>query len=114
MTLADSTIDIRSQLTGTELETLGNEAKFNLPNFVGLGIRVLLVGIAISSFISLLYGSFQWITSGGEKEGIEKARKKITNAIVGLLIAMSLFAFVRLINVMFGVDLAGNLDIPTL
>jgi hypothetical protein len=112
--LADIPISISDQLVGTEIAPLMNDGKFNLPAFVSLIIQLLLIGIAISSFIYLLWGAFQWVTSGGDKEAVSKAQKRITNALIGLLITFSIFAILYLVRWMFGIDLTGNIILPSL
>lgn len=49
-----------------------------------------LVGIILVSLI--LYAGFLWMTSGGETEKIERAKKYIRNAIIGLVIVLSSWA----------------------
>ncbi len=112
--LADIPINLRNQLQGTDIAPLMDENKFNFPAFVGLVIQLLLTGIAIASFIYLLWGAFQWVTSGGDKEAVSKAQKRITNALVGLVITFSIFAILYLIKWIFDVDLTGNIILPTL
>lgn len=114
MVLADIPINVGTNLQNTELSTLTNEDRYNFPNFVSIIIQFLLAGIAISSFIFLLWGALQWVMAGGDKEAVEKARKKITNAITGLLITFSIFAILSLIRVAFGVDLTGDIVLPSL
>lgn len=47
-------------------------------------------GLAVLVF--MIWGAFDWITSGGDKEKITNARRKITNALIGLaLLALSAF-----------------------
>lgn len=72
-----------------------------LPALVGLGF---MVGVIIFFFVMLL-GAIQWITSGGDKAGVEGARGKIMNAIIGLVILFSLLAIVKLIESFFGIDI---------
>lgn len=68
-------------------------------------IQILLVVAVILAFIFFLLGGITWITSGGNKEGLEKAKKKITYSILGLIIALLSFAILRFIGTIFGVDL---------
>ena len=47
--------------------------------------------------IYLLWGAFEWITAGGEAESLQKARQKLTNAALGILImvgALGLFTVI--------------------
>lgn len=48
-------------------------------------------GLVVLYFV---FGVYDYISSGGDKEGVEKARKKITQSIVGFIILM--FAFLTL------------------
>ena len=68
-------------------------------------INVLLGGAGIVAFIFLLWGGLQWILAGGDKEGTEKARKKITSALIGLAIVFSAYALLFLVRAFFGIDL---------
>ncbi len=66
----------------------------------------LMLGIAgVASFIILLWGGLQWILAGGDKEGTEKARKKITAALIGLAIVFSAYALLYILRVLFNVNL---------
>lgn len=54
-------------------------------------------------FLSMvLWGSFQWITSGGEKEAIAKARGRITHAIIGILFVGLSMLIVQIIGQILG------------
>jgi len=65
-----------------------------------------LLGIAgVVSFIFLLWGGLQWILAGGDKEGTEKARKKITAALIGLAIVFSAYALLYILRALFNIDL---------
>jgi len=43
---------------------------------------------------SLLTGGLQWITSGGDKAGLEAARNKIIHSLVGLVLVVSTWAII--------------------
>ena len=43
---------------------------------------VLIIGVLLVFFF-LIQGGLEWITSGGDKGAVEKARNKITNAVIG-------------------------------
>ena len=93
----------RNPILGDNLQGLTGEEFFQklLPALVGLGF---VVGIVIFFFVMLL-GAIQWITSGGDKAGVEGARGKIMNAIIGIVILFSLLAIVKLIESFFGIDI---------
>lgn len=64
-------------------------------------------------FFMLLIGGVQWITSGGDKAGVESARGRITSALIGLVILFSTFAIAKLIETFFGISIL-TLDIDVL
>jgi len=72
-----------------------------LPNFITLA---LIMGIVLFVFIMFI-GAIQWITSGGDKAGIEGARGKISNAVVGIVLLLATFAIISMIELFFGVDI---------
>lgn len=80
-----------------------------LPKLLTLG---LIIGVLFFFFV-LVVGAIQWISSGGDKNALEEAKHKITNAIVGIVILFSVFAILKLIENFFGVSIL-TLDIGSL
>lgn len=73
------------------------------------GIIGLFILIAfILSFIFVILGALNWITSGGDKAKVETARTRIINALVGLILVASIWA---IINFLFPVV---GLSFPTI
>ena len=75
------------------------------PNLASAVIQVLFVAAGVLFVIFLLVGAVQWVSSGGDKEGLDNARKKIKNALIGLTIVLGIYAFGGFLNAVFGVDL---------
>ncbi len=59
-----------------------------------------IIGTLIASFLSLLgviflcliiYGGFLWMTSNGKEEKVMKAKKTLTDAVIGLIIIFSAY-----------------------
>ena len=74
-------------------------------NTVGFGI---VIG-AVFALIWLLTGGLTWITSSGDKAKVEEARDRITQAIIGLAIVMSVWAIWTLVTSrFFGLNLSGG------
>jgi hypothetical protein len=68
----------------------------------------LLFGFAgVGFFIYLLWGGLQWITAGGDKDAIDKARKKIMNAVIGIIIVFSTYVILYIIRTLFNVNFVG-------
>ncbi len=55
-------------------------------------IRMVLGFMALIFLILILYAGFKWMTSGGNAETIEKAKKIISSALIGLLIIFLAYA----------------------
>ncbi len=53
---------------------------------LSVGIQLFFLVGAFALLIYLLWGAFDWLTSGGDKERLAKARLKIVNALVGMLL----------------------------
>ncbi len=89
-------------------------ATFKIPNPVNVPADISL-GDVIAAFLYLILGGIQWITSGGDKSGMEAARNKITSAIVGLIIVAAAWAIMMLVGQFVGVNfLNKDLTIPTI
>lgn len=87
----------------------------DIGNVISAVIGILLLIAAVLAFLYLIMGGIQWITSGGDKSGMEAARNKITAAIVGLIIVAAAWAVMLLVGQFIGFDLLkGNVPIPTI
>ena len=95
--------------SGSGFSSLGG---FTIPSIVSGLIRLSLVIAAIVFFFILVIGGIKWIASGGDKAQTEGARSQITAALVGLVIVVSAWAIVELINRFFGINIF-ELNIPT-
>ena len=80
-----------------------------IPKLITIGF---IVGVIVFFFM-LIAGAIQWISSGGDKQGLEAARGRITNALVGIVILFSIFAIIKLIEFFFGISIL-TLDIGKL
>lgn len=52
----------------------------------------------------LIWGAFEWITSGGDKEAVGKARTRIINALIGFAVLAIAFALFRLAGQFLGIQ----------
>lgn len=75
----------------------GEVSLSDILNFITNGL--IMLGL-ILSLIFLIWGGFSWITSGGDKEKVDKARKTILMAIVGLGLVFLAFVIVRFIGIL--------------
>jgi len=86
--------NVQSQINSGELvgavTTLLSNAAVILMGFVGA-----------LSVIFLIVGGIQYITSAGNSDGSARAKKTITYAVGGLILALSTTAIINLINNLF-------------
>ncbi len=57
-----------------------------LGTLLGKFINIFIVLAGLVMLIYMLWGALDWITSNGEKDKIQKAQNKITNAALGIFI----------------------------
>lgn len=60
----------------------------------------------------ILWGAFDWMTSGGEKEKLESARNKIISAIIGIMLFAIAFAIIQLLGTFTGFKFFSRPEIP--
>jgi hypothetical protein len=90
-----------------------------LSNFIWkIVLNVIELALVLASLIAvfyILYGGFLFITGGGNSSQVEKARKSILNAVIGLIISMGAIAITNLIfGVLGGATGQGELNLPQL
>lgn len=66
-------------------------------------LRILFVVAILLAFFYIILAGISWITSGGDKQKVESARKKITFSIIGLSIVFAGYFILSLIGHFFGV-----------
>jgi len=88
--------------------TIGKPDQIRITDFgtlISSLVGVLLIVSALLAFFYLILGGIQWITSGGDKAGMEGARNKITHAIVGLIIVGAAWAVMILVQNFLGIKM---------
>src|SRR5258706_6843464 len=88
---------------------LGNFGSTHGPEFFGrlvpAGIGLAFLVGALIFFFMLVVWAIQWISSGGDKQALEGARSRITNALIGVIILFATFAVVKLIESFFHISI---------
>jgi len=84
----------------------------NIGTLLRGGLAFAMIAAAMAAFAYLLWGGFQWITSGGDKAAVEAARLRISAALVGLVIIAAAWAIMLMIQYFFGIEIFGSGDIP--
>lgn len=75
-------------------------------------INIAFIAGSIIFVAMLILGGIQYISSSGDKENLQKSTKRISSALIGLVILFSLYVILGLLSAFTGLDLV-NLTIPT-
>jgi len=66
--------------------------KSNLSEIVGTAISAALTLVGITFLLLMVYAGYLWMTARGESDQVDKARKIIIAALIGLVIVSSAYA----------------------
>jgi len=78
--------------------TVNPVAKFaNLAVILDVVVPILLIGVGLVGLAMLAFGALTWITASGDPQKVEQARRTITFAIIGIIVAIMSFLFIRII-----------------
>lgn len=80
-------------------------AKF--ARIISVAVGFLTVAASLWFIMQIFAGAFQWLTSGGEKQSLQNAQKRLTHAVIGLLMVILSFALISIIGMIFGIDILG-------
>lgn len=93
---------------------VGLAANTGLGVILANAIKIVLAIALIAVLFMLVFGAFEWIISGGEKEKVGNARNRITHALIGLAILGLAFVILTIVGNIVGVNILGDITIPTL
>lgn len=93
--------------------TCGRPGEQILSNLITSLLAAALALAGILSFGYLIVGGIQWITSAGDKAGLESARNRIMHAVIGLILVASTFAIMTFVADWLGLPFP-NIVIPTI
>lgn len=75
-------------------------------------INAALVLSGLVAVFLIIYAGFQYVTSNGDKEKVDAARKRITYAIIGLVFIVMSYTIILFISQVTGVDKTQLLSPP--
>lgn len=92
---------------------------FAIPTFsevMTFGVRFFFIVAGLIALLYLLLGALAWITSGGNKENVDKAREKIQSALIGVILIFAVLAIVGVIENIFnlGLGITKTIQFPQL
>ncbi|HCR80950.1 MAG: hypothetical protein UY47_C0003G0009 [Parcubacteria group bacterium GW2011_GWB1_49_7] len=91
-----------SERSGTD-ET-GEAALENLESFISNLIGFMTVLASLFFVVYFVLGAFEWITSGGDKGKLEKARNRMLYGVLGMVIIVASYSLLGLLSGIIGLD----------
>lgn len=117
-TLLIAVPQVFAQATSTNLNPCPSAGQFNvlcgfndMGKVLGFIITVAFIIAILIALFFLIWGGIKWISSGGDKGGVEAARNQIIAAIIGLIIVFLAFFILNLVLGLFGLSLF-SLQLP--
>ncbi|MBU0546821.1 pilin, partial [Patescibacteria group bacterium] len=96
--LAFPTISLALELDYPVIQNLEIKLDMNLNELV-VWFYYFIVGISgLAAFSMFVWGGFDWLTSAGNSSGIGRAKEKINSAVLGLIIILTSWLILQLIN----------------
>ena len=95
----------------SELSDVGDASGLtttDLPTMIGRLISAFLGVLGIVLLVIIIYAGFLWMTAGGNAEQVDKAKKWMINAVVGLIIVLASYAITAFIINALGGTLTGG------
>ena len=102
---AEQTIQVSEDAIGFEIPNFGE--------FLSFMIKFLFVLAGLLALFYMLWGALSWVTSGGDKDAVGKARDKIQAAVIGILvIVFTLSVIIALEQVVFKESICFGISCP--
>jgi succinate dehydrogenase hydrophobic anchor subunit len=74
--------------------------RFEIALSLSIGVMTVIAGIWF--MYQIFSGAIEWLSSGGEKQAVQNAQKRITNAVTGIVIVVLSYAIILSIGYMVG------------
>lgn len=81
---------------------------------IASAIQIIFIFAGLAVLVFIVWAAFDWITSGGDKEKVAGARRKITNAIIGLFLLALAYFIAALVSDLVGIPILTTGEIPLL
>lgn len=83
------------------IRALGEGAQ-GINRVLTVAVEVIFAVAAITFVFMVVISAFSWISSGGDKEKLEKARARLTHAIIGIALLSLSFLMLRIFGDILG------------
>lgn len=93
--------------SGFDPDVTGNSvtAGAQIVKLISSVIGFLTIVAGLGFFLYFLLGGLSWLTAGGERDKVEKAKNQMTNAAIGLIIVIAATTISALVGQVLGIDI---------
>lgn len=84
--------DLNTAAQGGGFTAINNASNNSVSDIVGTVITTVLSLLGVIFLVLTVYGGYLWMTDAGNSEQVEKAKKIITAAVIGLIIVVAAYA----------------------
>ncbi len=99
--ITNPAVPVVNQATGNS----GQIGASVLGRYIGILIPTAIIVGGMAVLLYLILGAIQWITAAGDKGKVEKARERMVQAVIGLVVLSSVVAIANFLGPIFGFDL---------
>ncbi len=80
------------------IPVLGHTTVMGFHEYLALAYRFLLPAMSLIAVVMIMVGGLEYVVAGGSSKRIDKAKTRITNALIGLVLLMSAYTIVSLLD----------------
>lgn len=100
-----ATIEEMSKINNPALSGFGKgEGADIIAQMIANSLKIAFSVAGLILLAMLLWGGISWMTAGGDKEALATAQKRVSSALIGFVIFMSVFAIINFIAPVLGLD----------
>lgn len=89
---------------GTPAEAVSDPVTY-IESAIRNGVSILLIVAFLAMFLWTIFAGFRFVTSGGDEKTVSQAWSSIYWGIIGMIVVMSSYAIVRLVEIFFGITI---------
>ncbi|HBC72420.1 MAG: hypothetical protein UX91_C0001G0124 [Candidatus Amesbacteria bacterium GW2011_GWB1_47_19] len=85
--------------------TPSSQTATQLTNFISNIIGLMTVIAGVYFLFQIFMAGYKWINAGGDKQAVQDAQKRLTNAFMGLLVVVMAFTITGVIGYFLGIPI---------
>jgi len=83
----------------------GSSSYSRFSDLISRTIGLLTIVAGVWFLVQLIMGGYSWISAGGDKQAMQNAQKKVTNALIGMLVTILAYTIAGVLGMFLGFDI---------